>query len=94
MEPETQSRFIEFLRSKWKDEGCPLCHEQNWGVQDKVFELREFGTELLAGRVIPVVPVTCLTCGNIVLVSAIVSGAVQKEPEAQAQAAPSPEPVR
>jgi hypothetical protein len=49
-------KVIAFLREKWGTAGCPQCKHDNWVVQDKVFELREFtGGKLVVGAT---------NCGN------------------------------
>lgn len=80
--------FLTHLRNKWADRSCPLCGVGNWNVSDSVYELREFheGNIVLGGGpIIPVVPVTCSNCGNTIMVNAILSGAVEKPKEKEAQ---------
>jgi predicted nucleic-acid-binding Zn-ribbon protein len=75
-------KFIDYLKTKWRGQKCPMCGTGNWNVSDKVFELREFhdGNVVIGnGPIVPIVPVTCDNCGNTVLVNAIVSGAVDRE---------------
>lgn len=81
-------KIIQHLTKKWKGRICPMCGTGAWNVSDKVFELREFhdGNIVLGvGPIIPIIPVTCDNCGNVVLINAIVAGAVapQKNEEAQ-----------
>ena len=75
-------KVISHLKEKWKGRNCPMCGIGNWNVSDKIFEVREFnGGDLILGGtpIIPVVPVTCSNCGNIIMVNAIISGAVEGE---------------
>lgn len=61
-----------------------MCEVDDWSVQDKAFEVREFyHGDLVVGRgvVIPVIPVVCQNCGNTVLVNAIVAGVVEPDEE-------------
>jgi len=53
--------------------GCKFCGANDWAVIDKVFELREFQGKPIGSPVIPVIPVTCNQCGNILLFNAIVA---------------------
>ena len=48
-----------------------------------VFELREFhqGSLALGTPIMPLVPVTCENCGNVVLISAVKAGALESNPE-------------
>ncbi|MBQ0797090.1 hypothetical protein [Zhongshania sp.] len=78
-------KIIRHLSDKWKGRSCPMCGTGNWNVSDKVFELREFngGNMVIGGNspIIPIVPVTCDNCGNVVMVNGIVAGAVSHESE-------------
>ncbi len=72
-------RLIKHLKDKWQNRPCPLCGVGNWNVSEKVFEIREFnhGDMIIgAGPIIPLIPVTCSNCGNVVLVNAIIAGIV------------------
>ncbi len=76
------NKVIDHLKTKWQSRPCPMCHHGAWSVQDSVFELREFhhGNMVIGGSaLVPVVPVTCNNCGNIVLINAIMAGAVERE---------------
>jgi ribosomal protein S27AE len=71
--------IIQHLSAKWKGRACPMCGTGNWTVSDKVFELREYhdGNIVLgSGPIVPLIPVTCDNCGNVVFVNAIVAGSV------------------
>jgi ribosomal protein S27AE len=74
-------KFITHLNEKWGNKPCPMCGTSNWNVSDNVYELREFqGGNLVLGNgpIIPIVPVTCVNCGNSIFVNALMSGAVEK----------------
>lgn len=85
MNPADRTRLLDFLRSRWKDERCPLCGHDDWAVQPGMFALRALRDwdavversvrEPLAQveDVVPVVPVVCKSCGNTVLVNAVVA---------------------
>ena len=59
---------------------------RSWQVEDKIFELREFGTDP-AGQtsVKPVISMTCNGCGQVVFLSALKTGVigVAQAPELQ-----------
>jgi len=77
-------KVIKHLKSKWDNHNCPMCHEGDWSVQDKVYELREYhGGDMVIGgsALIPVVPIICDNCGNIVLINGIIAGVVEGESE-------------
>lgn len=75
-------KVIEFLRQKWgENRKCPMCDKDVWEVSGKIFEIREFhGGNLVVGgsSIFPVLPVACTNCGNTVLLSAIMTGFVEK----------------
>lgn len=76
---DTQN-FVNILNQKWKKNPCPMCGSSNWNSSDKIFELREFhdGNIVLGkGKLLPVIPVTCINCGNTVFVNALVSNAIK-----------------
>jgi hypothetical protein len=57
--------------------GCKFCGANDWAVIGKVFELREFRGGAVGSPVIPVIPVTCNQCGNLLLFNAIAAGLVK-----------------
>jgi hypothetical protein len=74
--------ILSFLGDKWRGRPCQMCGVGKWNVQESTFQLTEFnqGSMVIGGPVIPVVPVTCDNCGNTVLVNAILTGIVPREP--------------
>lgn len=75
-------KVINFLNERWKGVLCPYCHGNEWNVQDKVFEVREFnnGDMYVGGpnaAIVPIIPVTCSKCGHTVLVNALIAGVVE-----------------
>ena len=54
---------------------CIVCKSSNWLVNDALFELREFqgGNMVIGGKskIIPLLPITCNTCGNTILLNAV-----------------------
>lgn len=82
MEKINGREVIEFLNSKWKGTGCPMCSGKEWIVSEKAFELREFqdGNLVLGGEsaITVVIPVTCKNCGNTVFINAIASGLMRE----------------
>lgn len=77
-------KMIDFLQEKWGDKKpCPMCGGTDWEIFGKTFSPIEFteGTPIgRGGRIaVPVVPIVCTTCGNTILVSAIVSGFMEAD---------------
>lgn len=76
------NRMISYLTEKWGVINCPLCHGDSLEVQDKVFQLSEFhqGNLVVGGTLVPVIPITCTSCGYTILVNALVSKAIAPVP--------------
>ncbi len=78
-------KLLEHLQGKWQAPvTCPVCRNNNWQVPPQVYELREFyGGPLTAapGTIVPIVPVTCGVCGNVVLINPLIAGIEVKGPD-------------
>ena len=69
---------------RWGQQPCPVCHSETWRIQPKLGQIENlaFGPGLYfsagppGGRV-PVLIVTCTTCGYFLTVNAIVAGVRQ-----------------
>ncbi len=85
------AKVIDFLQAKWMNRPCPMCGSDGWAVQQGMFALLELRDESTAvgnslpkpvtsaAQVVPVVPVVCKSCGNTVLISAIVANVIAEE---------------
>ena len=83
MKKPTGQEVIDFLNSKWRQPACPYCGGVEWHASDKVFELREFndGNLVLGGpnsSITPVIPITCVNCGNTVFINALTTGLLKE----------------
>ena len=54
---------------------CPLCGQNNWRVTTQVFQAPEFSYKglLVGGASFPIIPLTCLNCGNTYFINALVA---------------------
>ncbi len=71
-----------WLDEFWKgNRECPVCGNTGWGVVPELMELREYrgGTLSLAGPIVPLFVVACVTCGHTMLFNAVVAGLVEKQ---------------
>lgn len=70
------NKIIQFLNEKWKNAKCPMCGAGNWNVDPHVVTTVsvENRSIQLGGRFFPLIPVTCMNCGNTIFVNAIVCG--------------------
>lgn len=89
-EPRKRQVNVEQVKThidqKWGPAGCQMCHQGNWVVSDRVFEMREFvggGLKVGGGPIIPVIPVTCDNCGRTVLINAVVAKIVDTSGDKQ-----------
>jgi hypothetical protein len=82
---ERQGAALDWINERWDKWGqkCEMCHSTDWAVGSLLgFPVRsEIGMLDLSQRVFPAYPVTCTTCGNTHLLSAIVAGIVEQAQE-------------
>jgi predicted nucleic-acid-binding Zn-ribbon protein len=63
---------------------CPICGNKDWGVNDTIFELREFnGGDMVIGArqmqtVYPVITLSCTKCGYTHFINVIRLGLIEK----------------
>ncbi len=57
---------------------CQSCGNKEWIASENIFEMREFkgGSLVIGGQsaILPVVPVTCKTCGQTIFFNALTLG--------------------
>jgi len=68
-----------FIKNKWTlHPKCPICHKNSWNVSPELFELRSFhgGSMVIGGKggIVPLILVTCVNCGNTILINALIAG--------------------
>ena len=70
--------FEQWLNRHWKgSKMCPICSTNNWHLGELVVELQPFQQMMPGGSVVPLVPLTCLTCGHTLLFNALLAGLVE-----------------
>lgn len=77
-----KQKFVDFLNQKWNGHDCPVCGGGPWNVSDDIFEIRDYNNGNLViggGPIIPVIPVTCMNCGNTIFINAILAGVVKRD---------------
>ena len=75
------SKAVAWLDQHWKGDWiCSICGHSDWVGEDQAMELRPFNEGRLAGTgpVIPLLVITCSTCGNTLFFNAILGGLVEK----------------
>jgi predicted nucleic-acid-binding Zn-ribbon protein len=74
-----------WLNEHWKGvRACPICGNSDWLGNDEAMEVRSFEAGRLAatGPVIPLLTLTCSTCGNTLFFNGILAGLVE-QPESE-----------
>ena len=70
-----------WLNEHWKgDMVCPICGNSSWSGHEEAMEVRSFNRGRLGGPgpVIPLLVITCSTCGNTLFFNAILAGLVDQ----------------
>jgi ribosomal protein S27AE len=78
-----QQKLLSFLQRKWRNNVCPMCGANQWGVSDKAMELREYqqGNLVIGGALQPVIPVNCGNCGYTILINGLITGVIERPKE-------------
>src|SRR5258705_10513057 len=82
---EQQARALECVR-KFQPIVCSVCKHRDWDLQDNYFRIREFEKEdpdSKSAIVLPAIALTCRTCGNTLLLNAIVLGLLTPKTQAE-----------
>jgi hypothetical protein len=70
--------LLDHLKKTWAPPGiCPTCRSDDWQVGPQVYELREFhGGNMVIGdsALVPIFPVICKVCGNVILINPLIAG--------------------
>src|ERR1035437_4669468 len=92
LNPEGRARYQGHLQNVLR-KPCSLCGNNNWQIEDAIFELREFaGGGLTTGVAVkPVLSMTCTGCGHILFISPLSTGIVQLQPQAVSEELPADE---
>jgi hypothetical protein len=91
---EEREQAVAWLNKHWiGGKHCGVCGHRNWALGGHVVSPSNVtgGGFFLGGAIYPVIPVTCLNCGNTHFFNAIVMGIFKKEeqpPKEQPPAAP------
>jgi len=75
--------LLDHIKKTWAPPAiCPTCRSDDWQVGRQVYELREFhsGSMVMGdSAVVPIFPVICKICGNVILINPLVAGIDPKE---------------
>lgn len=95
MEADQRQRAEAWFAEHWQGRKCPTCDGDTWEIAanlGQIPNLLPFGPD--GGNTVPVLLVSCLTCGQVVPINAIIAGVlVATDAGAVAvEAAPQPGP--
>ncbi len=80
---EQTTKTLDFLESVWPDPKiCAVCKNTSWNLLEMVFEIRETGSpgqDPEENTAIPLVAITCKSCGNTVFFNAMAAGILPEE---------------
>jgi hypothetical protein len=79
LDAKQSENLLNWIKTHWLPNAkCPMCDHSQWGVNDAVFEMREFfqGNMVIGGKIIPVVPISCSHCGNTIFLNALQIGLI------------------
>lgn len=69
-----KDRLDKYLK-KINSSSCPLCGNQKWVITGDVFQVSDYKKkgDRSGGAILPVVPIICTNCGNILFINALVA---------------------
>ena len=81
--PEQITKVQNWMREYWADGGkCSICHNTNWTISTILAQALPFNRkEIKTSPQLPLVNVSCDTCGQVVFFSAILLGVVPQSEE-------------
>lgn len=75
-----ESKVTEYLK-RIKPPACPLCGQKNWTVSTQIFQALEYHEDTLiaSGATFPMVPLSCINCGNTYFINAIIAKFIEPQ---------------
>ena len=78
-----EAAITNFINRKVTSLKCDACEGGSWTYDDTLFELREFhgGNMVIGGgaATVPLMTLTCTSCGHVKLFNALVAGLIDKQ---------------
>ena len=75
-----EKKINEYLK-QIKPPACPLCGNKDWTVSNQVFQALEYheNTLIANGATLPIVPLTCVNCGNTYFINALIAKLIEPQ---------------
>ncbi|QEH70497.1 hypothetical protein [Cellulosilyticum sp. WCF-2] len=77
-----KEKFENHIKEKWYNKACLMCSNNNWTYDDSIFTPLSTGPNNsinLGGKILPLVPVTCTSCGNTIFINALVAQSIDAD---------------
>jgi hypothetical protein len=73
---DEKATLLRHINAKWTAKTCPFCNQSKWdiGGWSPILLGPGAGNVVIGGAVLPSVAMVCMTCGNTVLINAIIAG--------------------
>lgn len=74
-----REKLLTEINSKWTNKKCPMCNHNHWNISPHLvapMSLSDKGDVQLGGEIMPLVPITCMHCGNVLFVNPLIIGAL------------------
>ncbi len=81
-------KFEQHLNSEWCNRKCPMCDSAEWSYDDAIFTpaiINENKGMAVGGKMLPLVEVTCMKCGNTLFINGLVAGAIDDDNQKSAE---------
>lgn len=77
-----EQKFLDELNSKWQTKECPMCGKNNWNIDTNIvtaLRVNETGGISLGGKVMPLIAITCMNCGNVLFINPLTINALNND---------------
>jgi len=75
-----QAAIARWFTEKWRDPACSICGEHKWAPNPRLGQIPNLPVPGSGGdRTVPVLVITCRSCGHSALINAIFAGVIEEE---------------
>lgn len=67
-----KNKLLDILAQKWSTNGCNMCNENDWDIQDKLLDIKDYknvNNTNIEDHLVSSISVTCNNCGNILSIN-------------------------